>query len=860
MLAVAVLSLAGAGAVRAVIGDPAGQRDAESPAKLAGTPAGVRTLSVGTLAAISARIGATEAPYRVTPGKGIAVASSGALALRFTSDGASVSSGATRLRLSLSAAGDGDTLSAVGKAAPSVRGNRVTYGRPQLSEQYVNGPLGLEQDFTIPRPLPGRSGDELTLALSLGESAHARLLDAGRAVELGSGSRSSRLLYSGLYATDARGRRLSSSLALLAGRVLVRVDAHGAKYPLQIDPFIQQGAALEGEGSGSSFGAKVALSADGDTALISGPGQGSGAGVWVFVRSASGWVQQGPKLVGSEQQGTSEFGSAVALSSDGDTALIGGFDDDGGVGAAWVFTRSGSTWSQQGPKLTGAGEVGTGWFGISVALSGDGNTALIGGTRDTGERGAAWVFARSGSTWTQQGEKLVGSGICGTPLIGNSVALSADGNTAIVAGSFDCDVGAAWVYTRSGSTWTQDGPKLKATGEVGKGFFASSVALSADGQTALFGAYADDHGTGAAWVFAKTTSGWSQQGRKLTGRGELGPGAFGTSVALSEDGQTALIGGASENTGEDGSAWAFTDAGGSWKPLGSRLSGSAESSEPLQRLGGGGFGTTVALSGDGQSALIGGGKGLGRAGQVWSFAQAQTSQPDSAEFGRCVAVKVVGSPRFFGRYTNAGCTAQSRDGAYEWFSGVLKTHFTISGARVLLASRSGLKVTCARAEGSGSYSGATLSTMSGLTLSFDGCAQGASSCSSSPSAPGRIDSEQLEGQLGTISRAGGRTGGKLGLELFSPAGTFATFACGASPVSLSGTAIARLSANEMTSHFELAFQGLHGRRPSLRLEGQRPATLQASIDGKRPEAVGLRLRAQLSSEEALEALPARAGT
>ena len=78
-----------------------------------------------------------------------------------------------------------------------------------------------------------------------------------------------------------------------------------------------------------------------------------------------------------------------------------------------MFTRSGSTWTQQGGKLTGSGESGDGWFGSSVALSAHGNTALIGGLRDDGNTGAAWVFTRSGGTWTQQGGKLTGTGESG---------------------------------------------------------------------------------------------------------------------------------------------------------------------------------------------------------------------------------------------------------------------------------------------------------------------------------------------------------------------------------------------------------------------------------------------------------------
>ncbi len=157
-------------------------------------------------------------------------------------------------------------------------------------------------------------------------------------------------------------------------------------------------------------------------------------------------IQQGNKLVPSDETGPgSEAGTSVALSADGNTALIGGIGDEPHgkpmEGAAWVFTRSGSTWTQQGPKLTGGGEQGEGQFGISVALSADGNTALIGGINDetaSKQVGAAWIFTRSGSTWTQQGPKLTGGSEEGTNgRFGKSVALSADGNTALVGAYFD---------------------------------------------------------------------------------------------------------------------------------------------------------------------------------------------------------------------------------------------------------------------------------------------------------------------------------------------------------------------------------------------------------------------------------------
>src|SRR6185312_6130172 len=200
-------------------------------------------------------------------------------------------------------------------------------------------------------------------------------------------------------------------------------------------------------------------------------------------RAGSTWTQQGAKLTGTGEIGEGEFGASVALSADGDTALIGAPADNDNSGGAWIFTRSGSSWTQHGGKITGSEEVGEGQFGASVALSADGDTALVGAPYDYGSAGGAWIFTRSGSTWTQQGKKLAANDESGLEesLLGWSVALSADGDTALIGGWGENNfTGAAWVFVRSGSTWTQQGPKL--TGSAGKrSWFGYRVALSADG-------------------------------------------------------------------------------------------------------------------------------------------------------------------------------------------------------------------------------------------------------------------------------------------------------------------------------------------------------------------------------------------
>jgi hypothetical protein len=149
------------------------------------------------------------------------------------------------------------------------------------------------------------------------------------------------------------------------------------------------------------------------------------------------FAETGSKLVGTGATGAANEGNSVSLSANGTTAIVGGYGDNDGLGAAWVFTCLGGVWSQQGSKLVGAGAADAAQQGYSVALSADGSTALVGAPNDNNGLGAAWAFTRSGGVWRQQGSKLVGTGAAGGANQGYSIALSADGNTAVVGGYCD---------------------------------------------------------------------------------------------------------------------------------------------------------------------------------------------------------------------------------------------------------------------------------------------------------------------------------------------------------------------------------------------------------------------------------------
>jgi IPT/TIG domain/FG-GAP repeat len=610
---------------------------------------------------VSEALGAGDRRYRVSVVAGVglqALNPAQRLRVDFKPDAVLLSAGATRLGLRLRAVGFGSKLAGTAAArAPRAHANRVIYARGGLSEWYANGPLGLEQGFTIAHAPAGAQDGPLTLALAFSGNARAAIARGANGIVF-TGPGGAALRYGGLVASDARGRTLHSWLELRGRQVLLRVDAHGASYPLRIDPLVanpeheELPRAKEEEGEGL-FGYSVALSQDGSTALVGAP-KGSG-GASVFVHVGSTWQLQQrligeategegsercPEEVDEEEQGCG-FGRSVALSANGNTALVGAPRADNGVGQMQVFTRTGSTWKSTAILESPAGEVRS-HFGKSVALSADGTTAVVGAPAGRDGSGAAWVFTRAseeeGAGWSK-GEPLADGRESSQGHFGLSVALSPNGDTVLIGGPNTAGVtfnqqqgqdleadnaGAAWVFTRSASDlpFAQPGQKLTVTGagegerELGEGRFGFSVALSGDGTTALVGARTDDEGQGAAWVFTRSGSQAWTQGAKLTSpERESGYPEFGYSVALSDDGETALIG--SPKSGHaSGSAWVFANSGSAWSEREALLAGESEA-------GMGQFGENVALSGDAEQALVGGPIEKGSTGAAWPFEQGQ---------------------------------------------------------------------------------------------------------------------------------------------------------------------------------------------------------------------------------------------
>jgi hypothetical protein len=305
---------------------------------------------------------------------------------------------------------------------------------------------------------------------------------------------------------------------------------------------------------GDHFGNFIALSADGNTLAVGAPLEDSQAtgingdqskdefgldqncgAVYVFTRSGSTWSQQA-YIKASNTQVFDAFGQAVALSADGNTLAVGAGGEDSaatdingdqsnnsaaGAGAVYVFTRAGSSWSQQAYIKASNTQVDDG-FGVPIALSADGNTLAVVALKEdsaatgiNGDQadnsatlaGAVYVFTRSGSTWSQQAYMKASNTDAGDGF--GRVALSANGNTLAVganaeaslatgingdetnSGFLNADVGAVYVFTRAGSTWSQQA-YVKASNTALDDLFGWSVALSGDGNTLAVGAFGED--------------------------------------------------------------------------------------------------------------------------------------------------------------------------------------------------------------------------------------------------------------------------------------------------------------------------------------------------------------------------------
>jgi hypothetical protein len=506
---------------------------------------------------------------------------------------------------------DGHAVEVVEPRRNHVEGQRIAYVWDDVvTEWYVNRTAGLEHGFTVSaRPEGAEEGSELRFDLRvLGNLVPA--VDAnGLGVALVAEGGERVASYAGLLVTDACGRELAARMTTTGDALSILVDESGAAYPLTIDPTIQQ-AYLKASNTDAAdlFGSSVAIS--GDTVVVGAPEEDSSAtgvggdqssnatndsgAVYVFTRSGTTWSQQA-YIKASNTDPLDHFGCSVAI--DGDTLVVGAYgersnatgvngdelnDSMDAAGAAYVFVRNGSSWTQQAylkASNTGKGDL----FGHDVAIDGDTiavaareeasrATGVNGNQNDNSAigAGAVYVFTRNGVSWAQEAY-LKASNTNFDDQFGYDVAIS--GDTIVVGAYFEDSnsvgvngnqadnaalfAGAAYVFTRSGTTWSQQA-YLKASNTDAYDLFGSSVDV--DGDAILVGAPDESSSAtgvngnqssdsalqaGAVYLFERTGSTWSQQAYIKASNTDSGD-KFGSDVAI--DGDLLVVGAEGERS------------------------------------------------------------------------------------------------------------------------------------------------------------------------------------------------------------------------------------------------------------------------------------------------------------------------
>jgi hypothetical protein len=355
------------------------------------------------------------------------------------------------------------------------------------------------------------------------------------------------------------------------------------------------------------------------------------------VMNSTNWLEEG-KLTPSDGAPPTFFGFSVAIS--GNTAVGGAWMKDGLKGAAYVYSRTGSNWTQT-IKLSASDGTPPDEFGYSVAI--DGDYIIVGAYNDNSGQGSAYIFNRIGTNWTQEAKLEASDGVAGDGF-GFTVAINDD---SVIVGAWRDEniTGAAYVFTRNGSTWTQEAKLTASDGEVNDEF---GYSVSISGDVAVVGARNDEAATGAAYIYRRTGTSWNEEAKLMASDGEP-EDLFGLSVSISGD---TAVAGAAGNISKTGTAYVYRYTG-TWTEE-AKLVGSDSQI-------GGGFAWAVAIESD--SLVAGSPGGDANNGTAYVFSRTGTSWTEEAKLAASdamsgdflgISVSISGSSVIAGAFGDDG--------------------------------------------------------------------------------------------------------------------------------------------------------------------------------------------------------------
>lgn len=499
---------------------------------------------------------------------------------RLNAETLSVKSVAGELQMRLHSYGDGQQTIEADDVRLQVHGKRLEKRHAQLTEWYLDSPVGLEQGFTLAQPLSSRRG-ELVLNLSLSGELTPQLKN--QTLHFLDAEQSSQLTYDKLYAFDAKGRELPARMRLVGNTLSLLVDDRGAVYPVVVDPLFSPVRLVDSRGTaGDRFGFSVAI--DGSTAVIGADSVGAADtfGVAVVYEKQQGIWQEVAHLNTATSFGD-RLGYSVAIS--GDTIVVGAWDMPNAAAtepSAYVYVKGSNGWPTVetarlrplDPQLTLPGSTR---FGHSVDISA--GVIVVGapsydvpppvgiickGFASQGiDAGAAFVFVKPLSGWSgtqNESAVLMDADACDSDALGVSVAIDVDtvvlgahGDDGGVSGFVDA-AGSAYVFVKPLVGWSSPTPltetaTLRAFAREGTAHFGFSVDVSND--VVVVGAFGDPNkvgvntssGSGAAFIFEQPPNGWfglQTETVKLNAADRNGKDNFGHGVAISAD--TVVVG------------------------------------------------------------------------------------------------------------------------------------------------------------------------------------------------------------------------------------------------------------------------------------------------------------------------------